>query len=324
MIELKVQCDCGQKFKFDVEPVNGRMGYQVNCPVCGRDGTEKGNAILMERYPNVSSSAPPPSLKPSGLRINSPARTEAAPAHASSPPPIAAPRALTGYGQKPAISTVQPVNSKQFALGVTGAIVGGVLGMVVWYIAYKYSGLRLGILALGVGALSGYGAKLLGRCHSQSMGIATASVALLCIFGAQFMKASSDWHADQAQIEKDYQDELTEAKKVVAEVPNGTDEEIRKHLLREAVKDGGKPDASQITAEEIKSFRELSWQKSKDLDGGKPTKEEFIQERRKLEGEIADTMIGKVIFWITALGIFNIFYTIAGTGLAYKIGIGQK
>ena len=49
MIELKVQCDCGQKFKFDVEPVNNLMPYAVNCPVCGADGTGKANGVLQSR-----------------------------------------------------------------------------------------------------------------------------------------------------------------------------------------------------------------------------------------------------------------------------------
>jgi hypothetical protein len=45
-MELKVVCGCGQKYKFDVEPVNGRMPFAVNCPVCGVDGTVAANAIL--------------------------------------------------------------------------------------------------------------------------------------------------------------------------------------------------------------------------------------------------------------------------------------
>ena len=231
---------------------------------------------------------------------------------------------MPGLGHKAAISTVEPVSTKQFALGVVGAIAGGLVGMIVWFMIYKFTGLRLGILALGVGALAGYGSKLLGRCHSTSMGLVTATCALLCIFGAQYMKAQSLWHSDQTQIEKDYQEELTETKKVMAEVPNGSDEEIRKYLMKENAAEGTKPAENQITGEEIKLFREMSWQKMKDLEGGKPTKEQFIQERRKLEGDIGDTLVAKIIFWVMALGIFNIVSIIAGTGLAYKIGIGEK
>jgi len=48
MIELKVYCDCGQKYKFDVEPVHNQMPFTVACPICQRDGTEKANAMLQQ------------------------------------------------------------------------------------------------------------------------------------------------------------------------------------------------------------------------------------------------------------------------------------
>ena len=56
-MELKVICNCGQKFKFDVEPVNGLMPFTVNCPVCGLDGTGAANTLLAQ-----ARSLPPPLL----------------------------------------------------------------------------------------------------------------------------------------------------------------------------------------------------------------------------------------------------------------------
>src|ERR1700722_697096 len=47
-MELKVVCYCGQKYKFDVEPVEGRMPFTVNCPVCNVDGTPLANQLLRE------------------------------------------------------------------------------------------------------------------------------------------------------------------------------------------------------------------------------------------------------------------------------------
>lgn len=45
-MEIKIFCDCGAKYKFDTEPVNGFLPGPVQCPVCGVDGTAKGNAII--------------------------------------------------------------------------------------------------------------------------------------------------------------------------------------------------------------------------------------------------------------------------------------
>jgi outer membrane protein assembly factor BamB len=46
---IKVQCACGAKYSFDVEPVDGRMPFAVNCPACGADGTESANQIIAEQ-----------------------------------------------------------------------------------------------------------------------------------------------------------------------------------------------------------------------------------------------------------------------------------
>jgi len=43
---VKVECDCGQRYSFDIEPVGGRMPSSVACPACGADGTAKANEIL--------------------------------------------------------------------------------------------------------------------------------------------------------------------------------------------------------------------------------------------------------------------------------------
>lgn len=45
---IKVECQCGARFAFDVEPVEGRMPVAVFCPVCGADATERANQVLAE------------------------------------------------------------------------------------------------------------------------------------------------------------------------------------------------------------------------------------------------------------------------------------
>jgi DNA repair exonuclease SbcCD ATPase subunit len=45
-IPVKIICGCGQKYAFDVYPVDGRMPATVSCPVCGKDGTGTANEII--------------------------------------------------------------------------------------------------------------------------------------------------------------------------------------------------------------------------------------------------------------------------------------
>jgi hypothetical protein len=58
MIPIKVQCGCGQKYAFDVEPVDEFMGNAVACPVCGIDGTAAANQLIAQHFAGQPSAAP--------------------------------------------------------------------------------------------------------------------------------------------------------------------------------------------------------------------------------------------------------------------------
>jgi hypothetical protein len=72
MIPIKIQCACGQRYAFDVEPVNGRMASPVACPVCGADGTIAANAIIARNAQPQPAVAPEPMMR---LQVATPAST---------------------------------------------------------------------------------------------------------------------------------------------------------------------------------------------------------------------------------------------------------
>lgn len=51
MIPITILCGCGQKYTFDVEPINGQMPSTVACPTCGADGTAAGNEAIAMSMP---------------------------------------------------------------------------------------------------------------------------------------------------------------------------------------------------------------------------------------------------------------------------------
>ena len=71
MMPIKITCGCGQKYAFDIEPVNGRMPGAVACPVCGADGTVAANQIIAQSMPAPAMQVPPPATS-AGLGINTP------------------------------------------------------------------------------------------------------------------------------------------------------------------------------------------------------------------------------------------------------------
>lgn len=45
-VPVKIVCSCGQKYAFDVYPINGCMPAPITCPVCGVDGTAVANEVI--------------------------------------------------------------------------------------------------------------------------------------------------------------------------------------------------------------------------------------------------------------------------------------
>ncbi len=71
-IPIKIQCECGQRYAFEVEPVDGRVNVAVLCPVCGADGTAAANAAVAQAL----SSNPATPVAAAALRVTIPARTD--------------------------------------------------------------------------------------------------------------------------------------------------------------------------------------------------------------------------------------------------------
>jgi hypothetical protein len=96
MIAVKIQCNCGQKYAFDVEPVGTFPPSTVACPACGADGTASANQFISQSLtvPTIPPAQAPPTA---AMRISAPASAPtAAPVAASSvrmaaPTPSSAP-----------------------------------------------------------------------------------------------------------------------------------------------------------------------------------------------------------------------------------------
>jgi hypothetical protein len=190
-MELKVVCPCGQKYKFDVEPVGGRMPFTINCPVCNTDGTTAANALIAGQ-PGIalSAMASPPPIAPvsGGLKINrsvpeadtAVAITPAAlVSSGSTPPPISGMRpGMTDKKSKPGVEG-------EFSLvrGILGAVLGTGVGCGLMFAFWLWAHFRFPLMGIAVGAAAGYGARWLGRGTETTMGIITAVIAGASVTG---------------------------------------------------------------------------------------------------------------------------------------------
>jgi hypothetical protein len=118
MVPVKIQCGCGQKYAFDVEPVNGRMSTTVACPICGTDGTAAANDAIAMALSTQAQAAPP------AVRT-----TVAAPPAATSvrPPPFAGARTAP-VAQPASIVKLTWYEHVWVALPLGLVLIGGAIG----------------------------------------------------------------------------------------------------------------------------------------------------------------------------------------------------
>jgi len=351
MLEIKIQCACGQRFKFDVEPVHGRMPFVVNCPICGLDGTEAANDVLRQVTPapvpvplaspalvpaQSAAVASSPPISPSALRIH---KTNSPPVEPEVPSPAPA-ASIPGPGTNPlarraqaqaeaAMHAQNPGKKPSFALGFVGAIVGALIGASIYYLIFNYTGFRLKLLAVGVGYLAGFGAELLGRKEgSKELGVIAAVLTLGAIAGAQYLVAKNWWNSGSetraSAAVSAYDERVAVAKKVVAAIPTGSDQEIRIYLASDELEPGEKPDPASVTAEEIAAYRETVLPEMRDIASGKLTREAFDENTKKEEAlakseQLSDEGTFKAVFLLLLLGKFNLISMAAAAGLAFKL-----
>jgi len=180
MTEVKVLCGCGQKYKFDVEPANGRMPFAVNCPVCGTDGTPAANAILAQFSPVVAVPPPPPAA----MRVQIAPPVQAAPPAITAAPALPIPLAAAGAVVRKAPKT--PGRSS-LGLGILGAFLGAGLSSGAMYGFYQWAGFRFPLLGIGVGLLTGFGARLLYKGTDISLGSISAAIAAISVVGTLYL-----------------------------------------------------------------------------------------------------------------------------------------
>lgn len=328
-MEIKIVCDCGQKFKFDAESVDGRMPWEVNCPVCGASGTDKANSVISQQHRDARPSSDAPSaITPldSGAASAKPRLTiRRAEQPATPPPPVAPamhhPTSGAGSDAKPKIKPI--FGEPHMGKTVLGACIGSVIVLTLWVILFKATGVKWGIMAMGVGWSAGFFARWIGRSEGQSMALVTALIALVSIISFQAWRASTEMSFSETDIDELYAEELKDAKELIALIPNGTDEEIRAYIKHDAQEEGEMLTDAEVTKEYVELIRQLRWQPAKDLVDGKRTKEDYRREIRDNEEEFSQTTVYRIIFWVKAIGIFNIFFIAAGVGLAYKFGYGE-
>ena len=198
-MEVKLACDCGQHYAFDVEPVDRRMPVPIQCPACGNDGTPLADAYLEQHLPPQ----PPQSVaKPGAIRLSTPpAEAPTRSAVLAPPPPAHLPPthpASSGPGAKSAptgsyLDRMPDAPTFSLLRGGIGAFLGAVVSSALLIGLSVAIGFRFPLFGVIIGYLTGIGARWMARGTDNSLGIVASAIALLAVTGSLVFLFGSFW-----------------------------------------------------------------------------------------------------------------------------------
>ena len=100
---------------------------------------------------------------------------------AVAPPPLTA-----GGPPADAESSAEPASESGLGRGIAGALLGALVGAGVMYGFTLATGLRFPLLGIGIGLLTGYGAKWMFKGSDNTLGIISGIIAMVSVVGTLF------------------------------------------------------------------------------------------------------------------------------------------
>jgi len=84
-------------------------------------------------------------------------------------------------------NTSEPTDKINLKKGILGALLGAGLGAGVMFAFYTFAGFRFPLLGVGIGVLTGYGARLLFKGTDSTLGFISGGIALVAVVATLFL-----------------------------------------------------------------------------------------------------------------------------------------
>lgn len=310
-MNVKILCSCGSKYSFDLDPPVILPAASVACPACGADGTDAANELIREAMA-AEAAVPTAPTAPDGP---SPASTPplAPQAAACRPGP---PSAGAGAGAPAGPAKKRAYGEPNLMMGTIGAVVGAFVGMMIWFLLIKATNTEIGIVAWGVGGLTGFVCRVLGAGYSRTLGFVAAGCALVAILGGEYLATQDAFDEFLAEaLEGSYERHVAFAQEAVK---LETDDQIRQFLADQGDEAGLPIAAGTIMAEDIRSFRDEALPGLRELANGSPPKAEYEENLRETISAAARGEVFKVSF-----SLWTVLWLFLGVGSAWRLGTGE-
>lgn len=311
-MEVVVPCDCGTRFSFEVEPVEGRLpaGAELLCPTCQKDGVPLANRVIGESLRKAAAAqarleeAQPKKKKIFGRSREKNESAKPEQVHIPYHDPFANARSK---GDDDVYAGPNKVR------GMIGAAVGGAVGAAAWAAVVYITGYEIRYVAVGVGALVGLCSRKFGGGRDYFLGLFATVCALLAILVGQWFAANAyikNFAAEFATIQ--YETRMEYAKEVES---LKTDTAIKEFLLTRGSREmqfAAKVDASDAA---VNTFKLKELPELKKLAAGNPTREAFIEQEKTNYLQ----KLGVKDIFIASITPYLFFWVFIGIGAAWKL-----
>lgn len=198
--------------------------------------------------------------------------------------------------------------------GIIGAAVGGFIGMLIWAGLIVATNTEIGWIAWGVGGLTGFAARAIGRGTGPTIGLAAAISAFIAIIGGQFLATR---HAVttfmDGVVKEGYNEHIAYAKEAAAAKD---DSEIKAFLVKQAQLD--EEDTPAISDSDVNDFKRDELPGLRKAANGQLSRAEFERTNR---ASLESVFTTKQIL-LSSLSFWTLLWIALGVGSAYKLGTG--
>lgn len=263
------------------------------------DATDFANSLVQQRLeaagaapsepvsnpePLQSASATTPSRPKLKVRSEHPVPADSVTPGEAAPPSPPSSRPAAPMLMPPSITPLLEQNQglgPRFFLGMLGGVLGVIIGCLIWYAFVHFTGKNFRIIAVVVGIAAGFGTKLFSKDLGKSeLGSITGAFVLLGIIFTAYMIGRERIHNYVGGLENDiFRMEMEYAKRVVAAVPNGTEQEIRMFLAKEYAEEDGveQPDPAAVSRRDVRLFKEVRLNRYRDIASGKLVEKNYLK-----------------------------------------------
>jgi len=209
-------------------------------------------------------------------------------------------------------STGRAMGEPGLGAALFGAGAGALLGMLVWMGVIVLTSRGVGMIAILIGALSGWGIRLTAGSTHYNLGMIAAGFTLVGILMGTFLSVRILQGREIEKVFDGFHSEMVADAKRASALKSTS--EFRAYLAESASDEEDVVPASAVSDEDIADFKKEELPRLKQIASGQIGREELSQEFKEAVFE----QFGPVEVFKTVFGVKMLLWLIFGMGAAYR------